>query len=358
MVGWTIYTCSWCNSVLTNARQDGAMKWVVFLVAAFVFGLLPLRAHALFSADASGTYVGSATNAAFLLQMVETSDGRVTGRYEQVLVRPDGTFDALNAAITGATDGQTVVLTLRPNGLLTESITASGTFDGSRLHLTGTNALALNLQKSDEAHFRNQVALLAGWGRQIKEARAREEARARAAKFEADFLNHVRDLTQRMNSLVMHTDARLKAFASDEQRYRAITERMRKALAREQSIYGDGQRAVARSQISVWMSQAEIASNQIHIAVDNSAQNFKIGMRQLTRDVIDTAQGCHRANSESISAGTDDYNSVCLALLHGMKAFQEESKALETAYAHVESVWNNEHGQQVELLHASEIAAR
>ena len=132
-----------------------------FLIAAFLFSLLPIQAHALLWTNASGTYVGKAANAAFLLQMVETN-GRVTGRFEEIMVRPDGSLDETNAAIVGAIDRQTITLTAKPSGLLTDSTTASGTFDGNVVHLTDASGFVLNLLKSDAADFHSEVALLKG----------------------------------------------------------------------------------------------------------------------------------------------------------------------------------------------------
>ena len=54
----------------------------------------------------SGTFVGKASNGAFLVQLVETGDGHLTGRYEQVLLQPGGKIDDMNAVITGAADGK------------------------------------------------------------------------------------------------------------------------------------------------------------------------------------------------------------------------------------------------------------
>lgn len=131
----------------------------VFLIAAFVFSLVPVEARALSSMDASGTYVGNAGNAAFLLQMAET-DGRVTGRFEEIMVRADGSLNETNAAIVGAVDGQTIVLTAKSSGLLTNSTTASGTFHGNVVRLTDARGHVFTLLRSDEAGFHSEVALL------------------------------------------------------------------------------------------------------------------------------------------------------------------------------------------------------
>ena len=62
--------------------------------------------------------MGKAPDIAFLVQMVETAGGRLTGRYEQTVLEPSGQLKQLIASITGASDGHTVVVTIKPTELL------------------------------------------------------------------------------------------------------------------------------------------------------------------------------------------------------------------------------------------------
>jgi hypothetical protein len=113
-----------------------------------------------FADGISGTYVGKGVNSAFLVQIVQTTDGHLTGRYAQVLLQASGKLEEMNALIAGASDGHTVALTINPTELLSGSLSLSGTLEGSLLHLTGGgygNILTLNLTKIDEAEFRTQV---------------------------------------------------------------------------------------------------------------------------------------------------------------------------------------------------------
>src|ERR1700730_5902680 len=144
------------------------MRWRI-VCWALILGVSPALAD-----DISGTYVGKGSNAAFLVQIVGTSDGHLTGRYEQVVLQPTGDLADTNSNIAGAANGRTVVVTIKPAEFLSGSIVASGTFDGRMLHLTGGgngSNLVLNLIRADEADFRAQVTTLANQGRQIKQAK-------------------------------------------------------------------------------------------------------------------------------------------------------------------------------------------
>jgi len=83
------------------------LRWIVLCV------LLVTGTPA--SADGiSGTYVEKGSDSALLIQIVETADRHLTGRYEQVILQPDGKLEDMNAVINGAADGQTLVGTLKP----------------------------------------------------------------------------------------------------------------------------------------------------------------------------------------------------------------------------------------------------
>jgi len=108
----------------------------------------------------SGTYVGKGPALAVMIQIVETGGDSFTGRYEQVALQADGKIEDMNATISGARNGETVVATIKTADFFAASVPVSGTFRGGVLHLTGGSYLILNLTKADEANFRAQVAAL------------------------------------------------------------------------------------------------------------------------------------------------------------------------------------------------------
>lgn len=313
----------------------------------------------------SGTFVGKASNGAFLVQLVETGDGHLTGRYEQVLLQPGGKVDDMNAVITGAADGQTVVVTIKPSEFLSGTIAASGTIEGRLLHLSGGGNggnLNLNLLRSDEADSRAQVAALTEQARQINNARLQQEAAQRKAKIEADQLANLQSLTQRMIVFTTKADAILPKFAPVEQRYHDITQRMRGALAREQSIYGGGQASVARGQISVAINQAAIQANQIHIGIGSSYQAFDSDSGQLSRESAGASQGCRGAHvatdAAPIPVGYEARNAACLRFLDVAKDYEQRVSDLRAAFSKAETIWNAERREQDQTVQASNAAVQ
>ena len=122
----------------------------------------------------------------------------MTGRYEQTVLAPGGKLSRTTEAITGASDGQTVVVTIKPNGL-SAAITASGTVQGSLLHLSGgghKGRFDLSLSKSNETEYQRQVTELSKQG-----------ARQQAEKDEADQLRRLKLLTNEMVAYSATADA-------------------------------------------------------------------------------------------------------------------------------------------------------
>jgi hypothetical protein len=203
-----------------------------------VLGFLALSPA--FAESISGTYVGQGPDAAFLLQIVETPGGILAGRCEQTTLQPTGELNHKSAAVTGASDGKTAVVTLKLPGAAAGSITASGTIQGSMLHLSGRGdggQINLDLVDADEIAYRNHVSGLAGKAHQMTDARTRAEQ-----------LAHLDKITKDMVAYSTAAVEQLAKFPPIQQRYRTITEWMKSALGRQGAIFGDGQASVARSQ--------------------------------------------------------------------------------------------------------------
>lgn len=158
------------------------------------------------------------------------------------------------------------MVTIKATELPVGGIVASGTVEGSQLHLSGGDSGAkvdLNLARADEATYRTQVAALTGQAHAINEARAL-----------ADQLAHLNDLTKKMIAGSADAETQLAKFPPIEQRYRTITQMMSAALVRQQSIHGDVQASVARGQIAVAINQASIDAEQLYISLQSADRDI------------------------------------------------------------------------------------
>jgi hypothetical protein len=293
----------------------------------------------------SGTYVGQSPGRAYLVQIVETPGGQLTGRYEQTVLQPTGQLDRMNASITGASDGQTVVLTMKRTEVLSGSITASGTLQGSILHLSGSgdgSKIDLTVVKSDEAAYQRQVATLGDQARGITEVRVTGEQIA-----------HLNGLTTKMLSSSTAFQGELPKFPPIEQRYRAVTEWMRAAFAREQLIFGGGQAAVARSQISISINQAKVQGDQLHADVQGAGQKIRVTLEPLLKDATEAVSRCQDAAHQDAA-----YQSACTKIIEAVKTFNQSIERYRLAFDQTEKVWLDEQRKQQEIIQAADFASR
>lgn len=331
-------------------------------ISAFVLVLWLLQSAGAIAGGLSGTYVASSPDAAFLLQIVETGGGQLTGRYEDVALKPSGELVDTNAALSGAVNGGTVVATIKPTELLSGSITVSGTFDGRTLHLTGGGngaTLTLNLVSGDEAAFRDQVAALTAKGNQIKLTAADKANAEKQAQLQADALVKAQDLINQMASLSARLDAVPPWLAKAEAAFHTVTTRMQAGLNKQLSIRGDNDAAVARWQISVDIQQAEIGASQLHDEINSARQQFEGKSAPILTKLATAVPGCRSVVGQTISTtGVADadvaaWKAKCAQILESAKAFQARVESTRKAFDQTAAVWDKEHGQQTQIVSTS-----
>lgn len=304
----------------------------------------------------SGTYVETNPTSAFLIQIVQTSDGRLTGHYAQIALQPDGRIQETNASITGASDGHTVALTMQSTVPLSGSLSLSGTLEGTLLHVSGggySGTLNLNLSKADESAFRAQVTDLTRQAEQINANRELENAKR---TLEAT-LSRVQSLTTQMAAFSAQVPSQLGKFPLLNQRYRAITEAMRRGLAQQRSIYGTGQASVARGRLDVAINQAGVEANQLHISAQSDYSDFDTKSNASLHLVAEMEKTCQTANT-----AVDDvalvarWNTACLKLTTAIPDFQRHVAGLRAAFGQAEGVWQEEHAKQELLIRSADSA--
>jgi hypothetical protein len=315
-------------------------RWV-----ATVVGLI--AAAPAYADDISGTYVGIGANSAFLIQVVQTAGGQITGRYEQSVLEPSsGKLEQTAFSLTGASDGQTIVVTMKGAQLLSGSITASGTILATQLHLSGQGTggtVDLNLSKSDETTYKMQVAKLSLQGRLAIEAAAKASLLARLEK-----------LTQDMATNSGAIEAQMTKFPPIEQRFRAITGMMNTALAKERSIFGGGQASVTRGQIGVAINQGGVEAEQLYQSLQTAGQDMTGKLQPLVTSANDLIARC---TSNEIKSDAS-FRAGCDRLFNIGKTFQRDTEKLRAAFVHAEQVWVDEHTKQQEIIRAADVAAR
>lgn len=140
--------------------------------------------------------------------------------------------------------------------------------------------------------------------------------------------------------------------SSVDAKYQAITSRMDDLLQRERDLVGDPNASVTRGQLSVAISQASIATDQLHNQVLSFESQVRDQVRPLWQSVWPVTQTCHRAPSPDFKPGPEKTN--CLALLSAADTFTRNLQDLKDGFAHAEQIFQREHETQDDLKAASE----
>lgn len=294
----------------------------------------------------SGTYVGQGSESAFLLQLVETTERQFTGRYEETVLEHGGRIAEVSASITGASDGKTVVVSLKSLEFLPIGMTLSGALEGDQLRLSGVrdgHRINLVLSKSEELAYRLRVENLTAQRQLINQAKAR-----------ADLLTYISKLVDKMLTYSAEADAQLSKFPPIERRYRAITEVMNAALARQRSIHGDGPAFVARGQISAAIDQAEAEAENMHGSIQSADQEIGKKLQILSKSVADAVEQCRPYHDEQDRDLTD----ACSKLQDARTKLRAGIVSLAQAFKSAEQIWAEEHPKQQAIAHSSYLAWR
>jgi len=330
-------------------------------VQALVIGIALSIATAKAQADSSGVYISRFTNAVEMLQLVETPDHRITGQLQAVIHTGGGNLENDSYEVSGAASGPSITLTLKLNSLLSSPVTESGTFDGAKLELTGTlsgdQPQTLIFTKSTSAEF---LAVAADVREQARRARVQGaiiEAQKRREKQRQDFVSATEKLIFRIQHFEAASDALRPKLPNVERQYHAISSSMYAYYNRERGLAGNPGAGFARGQIAVAISQASLATDQIHNQVQTTQWDFENNIVPLAKQVGEMEQTCHAAHPSTpdnpIPPSAEEWNSVCLRLRKNDGGFRRAYDATAKALGNIEAVYRQEHKYQQGLVEAS-----
>lgn len=302
-------------------------------------------------ATVSGTYVGSGPGIAVLLQLVETNGGQLSGRYEQQKVIAGNRIEQLNAAVSGTSDGQTVVLQVRPTEVLASAYVLSGMISASVLQLRGGGygqTLNLNLAKGTEENFKTRAA---GLSASVNRAVATQS-------LEADLVNAEHTL-QAMSKFSANPEPGPSAFAPYEQRYRTSTQGMRATLGRQQLIPRFIQ-TPARGQLGVAINQASVETTQIHTEVKSKQTQFKQQVTTAFEKLVPIVQRCKdsTAQTDVASPMLEKLKLQCSRMRPIVQQFAADVKGIDNSFQRLEAVWREEQQKQQTIVRSADIAVR
>ena len=304
----------------------------------------------------SGSYLASDNSAVVWLQVVRTPDNHLTGQIATNVLKPDGTIEQNSVSITGAVDGENVTIQgSRFFGL--ESFVLSGTLSGNVLTLTGAQSVPLTFTRSTPAEFQAKVAELNARSQSITQAKAVAQAQQRTFQTQANFVSQVDQLIRRMAQFDSQADVHLGRFPGAEKGYEGITARVGEYVARERRLAGNPNAEVARGQLSVAANQASIQTDQMHYQGESLQSSLEANVKPMADQAAAFEQQCHAVSQNSGNLTPEEVqnvNAACGRLESAVTPFRQKFGAMSAGLAHLERVYQDEHGKQQQLLQTAQ----
>jgi hypothetical protein len=304
----------------------------------------------------SGSYLASDNSSVVWLQVVRTPDNHLTGQIAANVLKPDGTIEQNSVSITGAVDGENVTIQgSRFFGL--ESFVFSGTLSGNVLTLTGAQSVPLTFTRSTPAEFQAKVAALNARSQSIIQAKAVAQAQQRTFQAQASFVSQVDQLTRRMAQFDSDADVHLGRFPGAEKAYAGITARVGEYVARERKLAGNPNAEVARGQLSVAANQASIQTDQMHYQGESLQSSLETNVKPMADQATAFEQQCRAVSQHSGNLTPEEVqniNAACGRLESAMTLFKQKFGAMSAGLAHLEQVYQDEHGKQQQLLQTAQ----
>ena len=310
----------------------------------------------------SGAYVGKASDSAYFIQIVQTADGNLSGRYEEISFNQNAELHDLNASLTGVAKDNTLVLSLKPAELFSTVIVLSGSLQDGILHLSGGsggNRITLNLTRSDEADFLSYVAMLQDRVKNSKNLREAIEAAKSAARLESEQLARLKDVTQRVNSYSKNTRISTLKYPEIEQKFQKFTENMRALLAKERSLIGGNDTQYQRDNIAYKIDDMAFNIDSFHSDVVNARQDFDRSAGDLVSQSHELTKICRmRTAAPVVAAQQSPWVTACNSFFAVIKLAEERRIETMKLFSHLEEKWRSERKDQISIAQTATAIAR
>lgn len=248
------------------------------------------------AASWSGLYLGYYRNNSYIaLQLVETKEGGVIGRYRQVVITESGAKADVDAPVSGAVQGDQVVGRIERSWIQGGVLAFSGTRTNSGIRLSGGDGLQGNLISSTERDEQVAIAELVSRAKQAanveRAATAQQDADRRAKSGLADIGTALRQ-AEEFQAKGAET---VTALSKVPTHYEAVIARQEKMAAHARTLR-DG---VARSQVSVAMTQLTVEGLiGTNVKVGSSQSNAKAARDRVVRSLSIAKTTCTQRDSK------------------------------------------------------------
>ncbi len=293
----------------------------------------------------TGTYVAKADNAAILLQLVESNDGKLEGQYQSLFINDDGSLKSEAYSVSGDVDGWDISLSLKEMGFLPVTETVSGKFNGFALTLAFVSnkgqPFVQNFSTSNISEFQNWSNELRKKSQSILATKVMAEHQVRLEQQRRSFVSATDALVHQMQDVGTHIDATLKTLPQGNARYRAITSKVQAYYERARSLSGD-RYALPRNQILVAMNQGLVATNQVDVEVQSIHSSYAARVNPLLDQLSQAERSC--------PALEPTINVACQKLADAGNTFKSKVGAFSAMLKQLENAYHSELAAQQAMI--------
>lgn len=217
------------------------------------------------ASQASGTYVAHASAFAEMLQLVQTSDGQISGVLSHVELKSDGSVSSEQSPVNGTADAGQLTLQFPSVLSFMSGKSLAGTISGNAIHLQIVDSSG---NVSSETFERSSASQFKVYADEMK-------SRGQSIAYNAKLLNLAREYRETVanaENWIANAQAHAQRIPNAKADYDRIESQMHSLVERERQTLD----SVSRSQLSVAVTQADIAGDQVDIQVQQ-VWDFGIG---------------------------------------------------------------------------------
>jgi hypothetical protein len=204
----------------------------------------------------SGTYVAHASSFTEMLQLTQTPDGQISGVLSFVELKPDGTIRSEQTPVNGTADAGQLTFKFPTILSFMPARSLAGTISGNTIQLQIVDSSG---NVSSEAFERSSPAQFKAYADDMK-------SEGQAIVYNDKLMNlaeKYRETVANAENWIINAGAHAERIPNSKADYEKIENQMKTLLAQERATSN----SVTRSQISVAVSQGDIAGEQVDIQV-------------------------------------------------------------------------------------------
>ena len=300
---------------------------------------------------ATGAYSKTTASTALLIDLVETEQGKLSGRMELVTLLADGSVQDRTATIEGQADGSHLSLTIKPEEFLAQSATISAERDGDELHISGKE-MDGSVARQPLKTFEDGVKAIRAKSADMIAANARKATAARlaadAAQADAErsrMIYQLKSDAQNMKGLIDQLIERVDRVKPKSEKLIAAfgrqTEKV-EALLRQERAYGD---VVARGQVHTAISQVVMDTERVIDGVKGGVQDLATAIRDTNEQARQISARCAAPQVASDTGVT----ASCAAVSDGVARLQKAVQQASPTLREFEATYQSELAKQKRL---------